>query len=64
MTVADGKAGISEGPSTSPSVSITMASTGFIEMVEGRLDPITTFMGGKLKVAGDMVLAMQLQNLL
>jgi putative sterol carrier protein len=33
-------------------------------MVEGRLDGITAFMGGKLKVAGDMAMAMQLQALI
>jgi putative sterol carrier protein len=64
VAIADGKAAISEGTSASPSVTITMASTDFTEMVEGRLDGITAFMGGKLKVAGDMALAMQLQSLL
>ena len=31
---------------------------------EGRLDPMTAFMSGKLKVAGDMSTAMQLQGVL
>jgi putative sterol carrier protein len=41
-----------------------MASNDFADMVEGRLDGIAAFMGGKLKVKGDMMLAMQLQSLL
>jgi putative sterol carrier protein len=64
VAIADGKATVSEGKSTSPSVTISMASNDFLEMVEGRLDGITAFMGGKLKVSGDMAMAMQLQALL
>jgi len=64
VAIADGKATVSEGQSASPGVTISMASSDFLEMVEGRLDGITAFMGGKLKVAGDMAMAMQLQALL
>lgn len=64
VAIGDGKATVSEGGSASPSVTISMASNDFLDMVEGRLDGITAFMGGKLKVKGDMGLAMQLQNLL
>ena len=64
VAIGDGKATVSEGSSASPSVTISMASNDFLDMVEGRLDGITAFMGGKLKVKGDMGLAMQLQNLL
>ena len=31
-------------------------------MLNGDLDPVTGFMGGKLKVAGDMSVAMRLQR--
>ena len=31
-------------------------------MLAGELDPVTGFMGGKLKVAGDMSIAMKLQR--
>jgi putative sterol carrier protein len=64
VTVADGKAVVSEGTSPSPDITISMASNDFIDMVEGRLDAVSAFMGGKLKVKGDMMLAMQLQSLL
>ena len=64
VAVADGKAVVSEGASPSPTVTISMASNDFADMVEGRLDGITAFMGGKLKVKGDMMLAMQLESLL
>ena len=31
-------------------------------MLAGQLDPVTGFMGGKLKVSGDMSIAMKLQR--
>ena len=64
VDIADGKAAVSQGPSASSNITITMASTDFADMVEGRLDGVAAFMGGKLKVQGDMMLAMQLQSLL
>jgi putative sterol carrier protein len=64
VVIADGKAAVNEGTSASPDISITMTSNEFADMVEGKLDGITAFMGGKLKVKGDPMLAMQLQSLL
>ena len=64
VAIADAKAVVSEGSHSPPDIVITMASSDFADMVEGRLDSVTAFMGGKLKVKGDMMLAMQLQSLL
>jgi putative sterol carrier protein len=64
VAIADGKAVVNEGASSAPDITITMASQDFVDMVEGRLEGVTAFMGGKLKVKGDMMLAMQLQSLL
>ncbi len=64
VSVGEGTAEVSEGTAVSPNVTITMDSNDFVDMVEGRLDGMAAFMGGKLKVTGDMMLAMQLQNLL
>ncbi|MBM4324077.1 MAG: SCP2 sterol-binding domain-containing protein [Deltaproteobacteria bacterium] len=64
LSIGDGKAVVSEGASPSANITIIMASSDFDDMVGGRLDPMAAFMGGKLKVQGDMMLAMQLQSLL
>jgi len=64
VAIVDGKAVVSEGTFAAPNITIAMDSQDFADMVEGKLDGVTAFMGGKLKVNGDMMLAMQLQSLL
>ena len=41
-----------------------MTLEDFMSMVNGELDGTTAFMMGKLKVAGDMGIAMKLQSVL
>ncbi len=43
---------------------ISMTLEDFMSMVNGELDGTTAFMMGKLKVAGDMGIAMKIQSVL
>lgn len=43
---------------------VQVSISDFIDMVKGDLNPMNAFMGGKLKVLGDMSVAMKLQSLL
>jgi predicted lipid carrier protein YhbT len=45
-------------------VTLTMKSEIFINMVSGSLKPTSAFMSGKLKIKGDMNLAMKLEKLM
>ncbi|MBC6403530.1 MAG: SCP2 sterol-binding domain-containing protein [Hyphomonadaceae bacterium] len=42
---------------------ISVSKDDFISLVQGDLDPMAAFMSGKLKVTGDMSVAMGLQSL-
>lgn len=42
---------------------ISVSKADFIALAGGELDPMMAFMSGKLKVAGDMSVAMGLQSL-
>ena len=42
---------------------ISVSKDDFIALAEGNLDPMMAFMSGKLKVAGEMSVAMGLQSI-
>jgi putative sterol carrier protein len=64
VTLANGDGHVAEGPAENPGVTISMAADDFVALTEGKLDGTMAFMSGKLKVKGDMGLAMKLQTLL
>jgi putative sterol carrier protein len=55
---------VSEGSIENPGVTVTMAATDFMAMVSGKLNGQMAFMQGKLKIKGDMSLALKLQQIL
>jgi putative sterol carrier protein len=61
--IQNGTCTISEGAHDKPTMTITMDASDFVEMTNGRLDGMTAFMSGKLRVSGDMGLAMRMQTL-
>ena len=64
VKLADGTGEFGGGPVREPNITITMAASDFLDLVDGKLDGTMAFMSGKLKVKGDMGLAMKLQNVL
>jgi len=63
LVIKDGELTVSEGAHDSPGVTITMADQDYLGMIAGTLNAQAAFMSGKLKVAGDMSLAMKLGSL-
>jgi putative sterol carrier protein len=60
----DGKGDAGQGAVDDPNITISMAASDMVDMVTGKLDPTMAFMSGKIKIKGDMGLAMKLQTIL
>ena len=52
------------GAPENPNITISMKSEDFVDLATGKLDGTMAFMSGKLKIKGDMGLAMKLQSVL
>jgi putative sterol carrier protein len=63
VTVKDGKATVTKGSVSSPNMTMAMTAEDYVDMNTGKLNPQVAFMSGKLKISGDMGLAMKLQTL-
>ncbi len=63
VKVAEQACEVNEGGTDSPNITITMAASDYLDMVNGKLNPQMAFMGGKLKIKGDMSLALKMQQL-
>ena len=62
VAVADGALNVSEAPAEKASIVLTMAEADFLALTKGELNGQQAFLTGKLKIKGDMTLAMKLQS--
>jgi putative sterol carrier protein len=63
VTVKDQKIDIKHGIHPSPSISITMADTDYVDMINGKLGAERAFMTGKLKFKGNIALGLKLKDI-
>lgn len=63
-TFDNGSYKIGEGAIENPGCTVSMSASDFEAMVAGKLNPTAAFMSGKLKIKGDMGLAMKLQQVI
>ena len=63
VTIKDGKCMVTQRTAPAAKLTVTADSGDFIKIFTGQLDGMQAFMQGKLKLAGDMSLAMKLLGL-
>ena len=63
LNVKDGGCQVAEGKHAAPTVTLTMASDTMLGIVNKQVNPIQAFMGGKLKLTGNMMLAQKFTDL-
>jgi putative sterol carrier protein len=61
--IKDGKVDVSKGEHASPKMTLTADSTDYVKIFTGELDGMQAFMQGRLKLAGDLNLAMKLTQM-
>merc|ERR1712157_392441 len=64
IDLKNGNGSTVRGEGDKPDVTITMKDEDFVAMAEGKLDGMQAFMAGKLKIAGNMMLAQKLGPIL
>ena len=63
LCIDDGKCSLQPGSINNPSVTISISDQDWLAIYKGKLNSQMAFMMGKLRVAGDMGLAMKLQSM-
>ena len=63
IKIADGQATSGKGSVDNPNLTLLADSKDWIKIAFGQMDPTAAFMQGKLKIKGDMGLAIKFQSL-
>lgn len=61
-TIKDSACNVEKGVSDDPTMALTAEGNDYIDVITGKLDGMQAFMQGKLKLKGDMNLAMKMAN--
>jgi putative sterol carrier protein len=62
-TIKDGNVDVAQGTHPSPKMTLTADSADYVKIITGELDGMQAFMQGKIKLAGDLNLAMKLMQM-
>lgn len=63
VDVRDGQCQVTEGTVPDANTTVTVAASDYVDIAEGRLEGMKAFMGGKLKVKGDMMFMLKFQQM-
>ncbi len=62
VTLQDGVCEVREGSAENPKLTLSAEAQDYIDVVTGKLNAMSAFADGKLKLKGDLALAMKLQT--
>ncbi len=62
-SIKDGACTVASGAAPAPTLTLTMSGQDWLDMLAGKLSGQMAFMSGKLKLKGDMGLAMKIPTL-
>ena len=63
VKIANNAAQVGSGKVDSPTIVLTAAASDWLALMNGQMNGQTAFITGKLKIQGDMTLAMKLESL-
>lgn len=63
VKIANGQVTPNKGQAESPNLTLTAEANDCVRIFTGQMDPTAAFMSGKLKIKGDMGLALKLQSI-
>lgn len=62
ITIRDGACTVAQGTAEAPSLTLTAAAGDYIQIIAGKLNAMAAFAEGRIKLKGDLALAMKLMN--
>jgi putative sterol carrier protein len=64
LKITETQAESGQGPVENPDMTLRASADDWVSLTRGELNPMNAFMSGKIKVQGDMGLALKLQTML
>ncbi len=63
VTIENQNLEVKKGMEPDPTITVQMADSDYLDMLNGRLAPEKAFFSGKLRVKGDLMLALKLRGI-